>query len=513
MGEQGGSNEQGLTARPESEAAMEPVIVQTPGGRIEVNWEPGASATAQGQLAFFAEFLTASGVYEDWVRSCPLGYASNNGSEVRDVLGTWFLSILAGHNRYAHVTGLRGDSVSRQILGMEKIVSEDTLRRALARIGQEQSSNWLQPQLLASVGPALSQPWILDIDTTVKTLYGKQQGAEVGYNPHKPGRPSHTLHTYFVSHLRLVLDAVLSTGKEHAAKHARPGLTALLDRLTPEQRPALVRGDCGFGNEPFIAELEQRGQSYLFKLRQSEGVKRLLRRQFEREDWTQPGAGDQGWSAIEDRLQLTGWERARRVVILRREARTPVALTRRTEKAQIELLLPSTDVEVWEYAVLVTDSAYSLESVAQLYRDRADAENAFDELKNQWGWGGFTTQDMVRCQTSARAVALVYNWWSWYCRAAKPEARMEAATSRPLLLAAVGRMTRHAGKTRLYLTPLHGCRAMLMLLIANIRKAIAHVRRVAEQLPGVNRWKALLDYIVARILPRRTATRLLLNPA
>jgi hypothetical protein len=30
-------------------------------------------------------------------------------------------------------------------------------------------------------------------------------------------------------------------------------------------------------------------------------------------------------------------------------------------------------------------------TLGQLYRDRADAENVFDELKNQWGWGGFTT--------------------------------------------------------------------------------------------------------------------------
>ena len=58
--------------------------------------------------------------------------------------------------------------------------------------------------------------------------------------------------------------------------------------------------------------------------------------------------------------------------------------------------------------------------MAQLYRDRADCENGFDELKNQWGLSGFTTQDINRCQTTARACALVYNWWSWYCRAATP---------------------------------------------------------------------------------------------
>jgi hypothetical protein len=59
---------------------------------------------------------------------------------------------------------------------------------------------------------------------------------------------------------------------------------------------------------------------------------------------------------------------------------------------------------------------------------------------------------MKRSQLTARAVALVYNWWSWYVRAANPGARREAITSRPLLLAAVGRSTSHGGRTTLYLT-------------------------------------------------------------
>jgi hypothetical protein len=477
--------------------------VETPGGRIHIRWDYEASATPNAQLAFFAEFLATAGVYESWVASCPLTYTSGNASQKRDVLGTWFLSILAGHHRYAHITALRGDGVSPQILGMSKIVSEDALRRALGRISEDESRDWLRPQLLCSVEAALNAPWILDIDTTIKTLFGKQSGADVSYNPHKPGRPSHALHTYFVSHLRMVLDVVVSPGKQHSAAHARPGLNDILDSLSREQLPALVRGDCGFGNEPFIDELEKRGQSYLFKLRQTSGVKKMLTRQFARKDWTTPGPSDQGWSAVEDTLRLAGWDKSRRVVILRRPAQSDVALRRNSAEGQMELLLPDQDVELWEYAVLVTDSSYPLESMAQLYRDRADAENGFDELKNQWGWGGFTTQDIERCQTSARAVALIYNWWSWYCRAAKPEARMEAITSRALLLASVGRATKHAGQTTLYLTPMHAARTTMMILIANIRAALTHVRTVAEQLPTVDRWKALLDYIVARIIPHR----------
>ena len=38
---------------------------------------------------------------------------------------------MAGHRRYAHITALRGDAVAAQALGMNKVVSEDALRRAL----------------------------------------------------------------------------------------------------------------------------------------------------------------------------------------------------------------------------------------------------------------------------------------------------------------------------------------------------------------------------------------------
>ena len=85
---------------------------------------------------------------------------------------------------------------------------------------------------------------------------------------------------------------------------------------------------------------------------------------------------------------------------------------------------------------------------------------------------------------------------------------MEAITSRALLLAAVGRATQHAGQTTLYRTTMHASRTALMRLIANIRAALSHVRTVAEQSPAVDRWKTLLDYIVARIIPNRPRKRL-----
>jgi hypothetical protein len=506
------------TVLQEQERAAEELRLATPGGRFHVRWDEGGSATALGQLAFFAEFLEVSGLFARWAEGCPMAYTSPNAPAVVDVLGTWLLSILDGQRRYAHVAGLRGDEVAPQILGMNKIISDESLRRALAHLapnppkrgGEEEraaraaqlakSTAWMDTALAESTREALRTPWVLDTDTTIKLLYGHQDGAEVSYNPRKPGRPSHVLHTYWIGDIRLVLDVEVQGGKSHAAKHSLPRLRRLIERLDPEERPALVRGDNAFGTEGVMAEMEAIRQRYLFKLRQSAGVRRLIERQWSRHDWQAVG---QGFDAVETHLKLAGWNRARRVVVLRRRIKGHVvAETADGGEGQQTLYFADAadDLKLWEYAVLVTNTDYLCEAIGQLYRDRADCENGFDELKNQWGWGGYTTHDLERCDLSARAVALVYNWWSWYVRLAHPKARLEAITSRPLLLAGVARLTQHAGQSRLLLTLTHAAGDQIKAMIANIRKGLDHVRATAPQLPKPGRWIALVRYIVGKII-------------
>src|SRR3954447_11986120 len=104
---------------------------------------------------------------------------------------------------------------------------------------------------------------------------------------------------------------------------------------------------------------------------------------------------------------------------------------------------------------LVTSLADEVVAVAQLYRDRAQAENIFDELKNQWGWAGFTTHDVRRCQILARTIAVLYNWWTLFTRLAIPNRHTEAITSRPLLLSGVARQTTHSNQNTLTVTSAH----------------------------------------------------------
>src|SRR5262249_1354347 len=101
---------------------------------------------------------------------CPLHYTSPNALQKRDVIGTIFLSVLAGHNRYAHMTTVRCDPVNPPLLGMTHTVSEDAVRRGLDKIDEEAGETWVQGHLDYTTRPLLSEPWILDIDTTVKPL-------------------------------------------------------------------------------------------------------------------------------------------------------------------------------------------------------------------------------------------------------------------------------------------------------------------------------------------------------
>ena len=69
-----------------------------------------------------------------------------------------------------------------------------------------------------------------------------------------------------------------------ATNHTPPGLLALLEGMPKASRPRLVRGDCAFGSEGEMSALQAIDQPYLFKLRQSAGVKNLVKRQWTRRD-------------------------------------------------------------------------------------------------------------------------------------------------------------------------------------------------------------------------------------
>jgi len=248
--------------------------------------------------------------------------------------------------------------------GTENVVDQVEVGKLLVNGGSDRYEvewdSWLTIQERAVYEPLLSEDYVLDIDNTVKPLYGHQEGAELGYNPQKPGRPSHNYHTYFIGSLRVVLGVEVMAGKKSSGKHSMPTLWRIIDSLPPSHRPRMIRGDVSYGNENGMLEAETRNQPYLFKLRQTTKVKKQIRElECDSEAWTD--AGD-GWQGTESTLKLMGWTHARRCIFLRRPAeraptcnRLPPAMA--SEFSFVEHLKSG---PVYEFIVLVTNDDLSI---------------------------------------------------------------------------------------------------------------------------------------------------------
>lgn len=485
---------QGELKKPLIAQELDKVAVDTYSGRVHIHWDHTTAVTPFGQLAFFIEFLKRTEVFDDFVEQCPLKLISNNAPSKNDILGTILLSVLAGHTRYAHMSTIRTDKVNPRLLGMGNIVSDDSVRRGLKKISKEEGRVWLMDALKNSYNEILTIPWILDIDTTVKCLYGHQEGAVKGYNPKKPGRPSHTYHSYMIATVRMVLDVEVMAGNESSASDTLPYLFTWLDALPIEKRPQFLRGDCNFGTDKVMSACEDREQPYLFKLKQTPNIKRFIGRKMMEDTWVNAG---QGWQGIEGEIQLDGWKHHRRVILLRRKIKKEIGILSNTlPPGQLEFTFANIGekFEAYEYAVLVTTVTGEIVSIAQHYRDRADSENDFDELKNQWGWAGYTTQDLHCCQLMARIIAVIYNWWTLFVRLIEPNRHMEAITSRPLLLQSVGTQIRHAGQTIIQVNSNHADAKHVqtsLFHVANFFKTLQSTG--AEQLTKVEKMRRVIE--------------------
>jgi len=475
------------------------IPVDTYGGRLHVEWDPQAAVTPMGQLPFFIEFLKTTKLFDELEESFPHSFTSNNASKVRDILGSMMLSVLSGHTRYSHITALRGESVNAELLGMKRIVSEDVIRRMLLTLDEGAGISWLGNNLKKCYEPLMSIPWILDLDATVKPLYGKQEGAEVGYNPTKPGRPSHIYHSYFMGNIRIALNVDVQGGKTISGCYSTPGLWKLLESFSKDQWPQFIRGDVSYGTERIMTESELREVKYLFKLKCTSKIKALIKQHME--SFSGWGKAGHGYEGVDDKIKLTGWSCSRRVIILRRRIKNKeVSILKKEEEPNqqkqlsFDFALVDGDVIAYEYAVLVTNLEDEVMTLAQHYRDRGDSENNFDELKNQWGWCGFTTHDLKRCKIISKFIALIYDWWNIYMRLVDPDCHREAITSRPLLLNAVGKLTQHGRQKLLTITSAHAKIDKAKKILTAISEFFKLVQQTAEQLTS----RMILKHVIGR---------------
>jgi len=401
----------------------------TPGGKVRLSVTNDA-LTPYGGLVPWAAYTQHIGIVERLAESCPVKRTSPNAAPVYDVLQSFALTTLVDGRRFSHVERLREDPTVPELFGMESVVSDDTVRRLFKTIDPAAGAEWIA-QAAQPLWRALPDRIIIDWDSTVQTKYGHQEGAEVGYNPGKPGRRS--LHPLLgvVAGTRMCPvyrfrpgDTVTSTQWESAMHDAQ--------RWLGGRKVWLNRGDIGLGHDAIMRWHEQGVDRpyFLFKLKLTRLVRAAVARVPDKH-WQGPGVLG-AWQVAEGQVQLTGWERPRRAVFARR----------------LQGCVPSEksgefwDLNKHEFAVYVTNlpADYTAWQVQHLYRDRADAENVFDELKNQWGFNGFCAKRRSITELAARLLLLVYNLWVLFVRFLEPHKHVEAGRGRRWFLLIAARL-------------------------------------------------------------------------
>lgn len=274
-----------------------------------------------------------------------------------------------------------------------------------------------------------------------------------------------------------------------------------------KKRPSLIRGDSSYGHEALINECERREQNFLFRLRMSPNIKKIVFNLSASQEWKKVS---HDLEAIETTVKLMGWSKTRRVVITRKNI-IPTKKASSIEKPDAQLIFKFGNEIVkehfYEYHALVTNLKDSIEVIVQLYNDRAGSENIFDELFNQWSWGGFVTQDLARCQVWSKMTLLFYNWWSIFVRLLSPDQHIEAITSKPILLNAIGRKITHADKQKLKITPMHSRGKFVQVAFEKLAEFFYLLDSTARQLNQIQKWKLILSKAFQKYLKK-----MLINP-
>lgn len=273
-----------------------------------------------------------------------------------------------GMERINHVEEYAKDPVIAAKLGVDELPHRATFYRTLDRFQDRSDVEQLAVVNAATLGHVISgiEGAILDIDTTVETVYGDQEGAEVAYNPQKPGRASYQPMIAFEGQTGAGVYIEHRSGRSPNANDKIDFFRMAKKQLPEDHNVSFVRADKAFASERFCSELEDDKFGYAIKLRMTSGLvarmnRGVLWKRIHSHETSQIEVGSV-------RFKASGWSRHRRVVLIR---------TRFTDEMQLQLF-PELR---WSYQAIVTNVDWEPEDVWHFYNQRCTCENYIKELK------------------------------------------------------------------------------------------------------------------------------------
>ena len=373
----------------------------------------------QVQIAFTSKQLTAWGgacstvakffeqiSFREWVeQNILVEEHSPNARGIYPKVLALILTSLVGGTRFSDLNSwMQGREVITNCFGVDWLPrAPSVLTRFIGKFTQRHCEH-LRAASAQLCGKLLAWEDIteatLNLDSSALTRYGQQEGALKGYNPKKPGRPSHhplqaTLDNGYLA------NQWNRSGNTHTAHQAVFFFEQTLAGLPPFLRILRVLADCGFCNEEFLAYLEQKGHPYIIAAPLSEYVKRAILRTAA---WI-PVA--EGIEMADVRVRLSTWKEERRMVFVRQHVPTRPSATGK----QPTLFADMDDHRDYRYGAMVTnDETLSTLDVWRTYRPRAKIENVIQELKGGYGWDEFNVHSFFGTEAVMHLIGMVaYN--------------------------------------------------------------------------------------------------------
>lgn len=388
--------------------------------------------TAWGGMALMKRMLDHMGFGTALANAGLPPPGSNRGYAPEQLITQFMLSVWCGANRFEHGEVTRHDPVLGRIFGFNRMANFKAVMRLFRRFTQS-TNEGVMDSLYRWMFDQISINGItLDVDSTVMTRYGCQDGAAKGYNPAKRGRSSHHPLMAFVAETRMIANCWLRPGNTSSANNVQGFLTNTRQRLG-NKRIALLRGDSGFSDNAFLEHLESEALHYVIALRQTQPLQRAL------VDASQDGHG--WWGLLDDKgkpvagieltrfsYQAASWSKPRWVTGIRQHIEQRDSPKGKT----LSLFADDPVIGKYRFSALVSDMDLPAEVVWRTYRGRADCENRIKELKYDFAADSFNMQDFWATEAALNTVMLAYNLMSLFRQVLVKSVVVKQGVSEPI---------------------------------------------------------------------------------
>jgi hypothetical protein len=364
-----------------------------------------AGLTHYGGVLFFHEFTRVLQLRRFLTRH--LQYPRRNQDyELSQMLLALIYPIVLGLDRLETASLLRANGTFQYLTGLPSYPDPQTLRRFLLRAPPEfrEQLHRVNDRLLRRFihQPAHRSRLILDLDSTVVTVFGRQEGAEVGYNPRYRGKRSYDPLLCLEANSSFLWDTELRPGDAGTWAGSDELLAGCLLSVPADIREVRVRADAGFGFDPVLTLLEQRPAQYAVVARLTTGLKRLL-------GGLRYQRLNARWEIAEFEHRLTGWRSARRCIVGRRKI----------EETEPEPTLFALDRYL--YRGWFTNLALSPAGVWNFYEGRAGMEPRIRELREDYALRKIPTRAFAANALYLEVVRLAYNLVTAFQQTCLPE--------------------------------------------------------------------------------------------